>query len=317
MPGRGRERGQGRPCCGRPQSAQPALGPGRRRLRRAPTSDRALPPSLVLAGAACQRACPLPPGRRRCWATCGAWGACWACRRRATRPPTRCRCGGVWGYRGAALMAGLPQGRAALPQRRADGRPSCGHSRRSCAATARRQPALPARPRPAHPPPALRLPPPAASPSCHRRQARVDGAVASVPEASPAQRPSVAMLEWVDPIFMGGHWTPQLVEMAGGRHPMNPCKRVGGSSRRRAAARSAKAPGSEPSPASAAPGRRGPRPPHSRASTAAVPWHAAEPQALSGAAWPPSFLCLAGTAAGPPTPPPCPRRPWPTRTPTG
>lgn len=52
--------------------------------------------------------------------------------------------------------------------------------------------------------------------------------MASVPTVPEAQRPSVAMLEWVDPIFMGGHWTPQLVEMAGGRHPMNPCKQVKG-----------------------------------------------------------------------------------------
>lgn len=27
----------------------------------------------------------------------------------------------------------------------------------------------------------------------------------------------------VDPIFVGGHWTPQLVDLAGGAHPLNPC----------------------------------------------------------------------------------------------
>jgi len=34
--------------------------------------------------------------------------------------------------------------------------------------------------------------------------------------------PSVAFLEWTDPIYVGGHWTPQLIERAGGRHPLNP-----------------------------------------------------------------------------------------------
>ena len=31
-----------------------------------------------------------------------------------------------------------------------------------------------------------------------------------------ARRPRVACLEWLDPVFVAGHWTPQLVEMAGG-----------------------------------------------------------------------------------------------------
>lgn len=34
--------------------------------------------------------------------------------------------------------------------------------------------------------------------------------------------PSVAFLEWSDPIFPTGHWTPQLISMAGGTHPLNP-----------------------------------------------------------------------------------------------
>lgn len=29
-------------------------------------------------------------------------------------------------------------------------------------------------------------------------------------------RPRVAALEWFDPVFVAGHWTPQLIEMAGG-----------------------------------------------------------------------------------------------------
>ena len=33
-----------------------------------------------------------------------------------------------------------------------------------------------------------------------------------------------AVLEWVDPLFPGGHWTPQLVGLAGAEHPINPCR---------------------------------------------------------------------------------------------
>jgi len=36
------------------------------------------------------------------------------------------------------------------------------------------------------------------------------------------QGPSVAFLEWTDPIYCGGHWTPQLIERAGASHPLNP-----------------------------------------------------------------------------------------------
>ena len=31
-----------------------------------------------------------------------------------------------------------------------------------------------------------------------------------------APKPAVAALEWLDPVFVAGHWTPQLIEMAGG-----------------------------------------------------------------------------------------------------
>lgn len=33
--------------------------------------------------------------------------------------------------------------------------------------------------------------------------------------------PEVAFLEWMAPLFVGGHWTPQLIQMAGGRHSLN------------------------------------------------------------------------------------------------
>ena len=39
---------------------------------------------------------------------------------------------------------------------------------------------------------------------------------------------SVAMLEWTDPIFIGGHWTPQLIERAGAMHPLNPTQPLKG-----------------------------------------------------------------------------------------
>ncbi|MGQ0626810.1 MAG: ABC transporter substrate-binding protein [Phycisphaerales bacterium] len=35
---------------------------------------------------------------------------------------------------------------------------------------------------------------------------------------------TVAFLEWTEPIFIGGHWTPQLIERAGGHHPLNPTR---------------------------------------------------------------------------------------------
>src|SRR5581483_1758676 len=35
-------------------------------------------------------------------------------------------------------------------------------------------------------------------------------------KARRAVRPRVAALEWLDPPFAAGHWTPQLIEYAGG-----------------------------------------------------------------------------------------------------
>ncbi len=31
-----------------------------------------------------------------------------------------------------------------------------------------------------------------------------------------APRPRVAALEWLDPVYAGGHWVPQMVQLAGG-----------------------------------------------------------------------------------------------------
>jgi len=36
-----------------------------------------------------------------------------------------------------------------------------------------------------------------------------------------ADGPCVGFLEWTDPLFIAGHWNVQLIERAGGRHPLN------------------------------------------------------------------------------------------------
>jgi len=36
-----------------------------------------------------------------------------------------------------------------------------------------------------------------------------------------ARPPKVAFFEWTDPIYVGGHWTPEIIEMAGGIHLLN------------------------------------------------------------------------------------------------
>jgi iron complex transport system substrate-binding protein len=34
------------------------------------------------------------------------------------------------------------------------------------------------------------------------------------------ERPRVAALEWLDPVFIGGHWIPEMIEIAGGADPL-------------------------------------------------------------------------------------------------
>ena len=46
-----------------------------------------------------------------------------------------------------------------------------------------------------------------------RTRSRVDRVRLAVRRA---ERPTVAALEWLDPVYVAGHWTPQLIEMAGG-----------------------------------------------------------------------------------------------------
>jgi iron complex transport system substrate-binding protein len=45
-------------------------------------------------------------------------------------------------------------------------------------------------------------------------QARIDAVLNQVSRAT--TRPRVLHLEWVDPLMCGGHWVPEMVEMAGG-----------------------------------------------------------------------------------------------------
>jgi iron complex transport system substrate-binding protein len=56
-------------------------------------------------------------------------------------------------------------------------------------------------------------------------EARVAGAAAlgaQLVAARGGERVKVAFIEWSDPIYIGGHWTPQLIAMAGGVHTLNP-----------------------------------------------------------------------------------------------
>ena len=57
----------------------------------------------------------------------------------------------------------------------------------------------------------------AAHESILRRLANVDALV----RLRHTPGPSVAFIEWPDPIYVGGHWTPELIRRAGGRHPCN------------------------------------------------------------------------------------------------
>ncbi len=53
-----------------------------------------------------------------------------------------------------------------------------------------------------------------------RLHERMDRAMSHVPAFGEAV--GVLFLEWTDPPFAPGHWTPQLIERAGGEHPLNP-----------------------------------------------------------------------------------------------
>ena len=46
---------------------------------------------------------------------------------------------------------------------------------------------------------------------------RIDAVQEAVKGAAP---PVVVALEWLDPVYVGGHWVPQLIELAGGLDPL-------------------------------------------------------------------------------------------------
>lgn len=48
-------------------------------------------------------------------------------------------------------------------------------------------------------------------------QARIDRCTAPLQDLATEQRPTVACLEWLDPLMAAGNWVPELVERAGGR----------------------------------------------------------------------------------------------------
>jgi iron complex transport system substrate-binding protein len=49
-----------------------------------------------------------------------------------------------------------------------------------------------------------------------RQRKRIDAVKLAVRRVPAAQRPRVVAVEWFDPTFIAGHWTPQLVDLAGG-----------------------------------------------------------------------------------------------------
>jgi iron complex transport system substrate-binding protein len=49
-------------------------------------------------------------------------------------------------------------------------------------------------------------------------RARIEHVRATAAKAT--TRPRVAFIEWLDPIFCGGHWNPELIEIAGGQDNM-------------------------------------------------------------------------------------------------
>jgi iron complex transport system substrate-binding protein len=48
----------------------------------------------------------------------------------------------------------------------------------------------------------------------------LDERVRRIRDQNRTVRPSVMLIEWVDPLFCSGHWTPELIDWAGGRDPV-------------------------------------------------------------------------------------------------
>jgi iron complex transport system substrate-binding protein len=60
-------------------------------------------------------------------------------------------------------------------------------------------------------------------PQAHELRAELEGRLATVRAAvSGASRPRVIALEWLDPPYVGGHWLPEMVSIAGGEDVAGP-----------------------------------------------------------------------------------------------
>ncbi|KAK9759767.1 hypothetical protein K7432_016895 [Basidiobolus ranarum] len=54
-------------------------------------------------------------------------------------------------------------------------------------------------------------------------ESRIEKISKIVQQTNPLVKPKCLLIEWTDPIYIGGHWIPQIIELAGGLHPLNPC----------------------------------------------------------------------------------------------
>jgi iron complex transport system substrate-binding protein len=52
--------------------------------------------------------------------------------------------------------------------------------------------------------------------------------VQAITDAVPQSSPSIAVLDWMDPIMLAGHWVPNMVELAGGTSAIHPPTRASG-----------------------------------------------------------------------------------------
>jgi iron complex transport system substrate-binding protein len=50
--------------------------------------------------------------------------------------------------------------------------------------------------------------------------ARVEAVAETVSDAAGADAPRVAVLDWLDPVMVAGHWVPEMVRRAGGRYDL-------------------------------------------------------------------------------------------------
>jgi iron complex transport system substrate-binding protein len=54
------------------------------------------------------------------------------------------------------------------------------------------------------------------APRAHALVEQLEARIEAVRACSIVRRPRVVCLEWMDPVYVGGHWVPEMVEVAGG-----------------------------------------------------------------------------------------------------